>query len=172
MDQKEEESARELVEDLNRRLRIWMRKALLLFYMDPRDIRNREDVLNEVKSAYQYNTICFTTGSINDQYVFCPDRVYVPEQSGDAYTVYTEQIEEESLWKVLFHISWRDLLRMAAKTEGIIGILVNPIGRNSTLLITRKELEEIIHAADEAIRGHTPQMEEDLEKYRVWSWED
>ena len=172
MENETNESARELVEDLDRRLRERMRRALYVFYMDPEDTRKCNDVLDEVMSAYLYNLICFTTGSINDQYVFCPDKVYVPEQSGYVYTVYTEQMDENSLGKVLFHLSWRDLLRMAAKTEGIIGIQMNPIGSHPVLLITEQNLKDIIRVADEAIQKRSPAMEEDLKKYQVWSPKD
>ncbi len=172
MEKETDEQARELVEDLNRRLREGMRKALHAFYMDPEDMRKRYAVLDEVMSAYLYNIICFTTGSINDQYVFCPDRVYVPEWSGYAYTVYTERMDEACLGKVLFQLSWRDLLRMAVKTEGIIGIQMNPAGNLPVLLITAQNLKDRIRVADEAIRKRSPQMEEDLKKYRVWSPKD
>ena len=80
--------------------------------------------------------------------------------------------EKKSLGKVLFHLSWRDLLRMAAKTEGIIGIQMNPIGSHPVLLITEQNLKDIIRVADEAIQKRSPAMEEDLKKYQVWSPKD
>ena len=172
MDKEAEERTREFVEELDRELRERMRRALYAFCMDPEDMRKRQAVLDQVMSACLYNTVCFTTGSINDQMVFCPDRVYVPECSGYAYTVYTEKTDENSLGKVLFHLSWRDLLRMAVKTEGIVGIQVNPVANHPVLLITRQDLENIIRTADEEIQKHNAAMEEDLKKYQVWDPKD
>ena len=81
-------------------------------------------------------------------------------------------MDQDSLGKVLFHLSWRDLFRTAAKTEGIVGIQVNPVGNHPVLLITRQDLENIIRTADEEIQKHNAAMEEDLKKYQVWDPKD
>ena len=167
MDREANDSTRELVEEVDRNVRVRLRNTLIAAYQDPENTRKLQDVVYEVTEAYLYNIICSTTGSINGD-TFCPDRVCVPERFGDAYSVYTEWMENGDGGKIYFHLSWRDLIRMAVKNDEIIGIRINPDMGLPVILLTKQNLETITRIGDEQIGKRNAAMEEDLKKYQVW----
>ena len=162
-----EEEIRKQYAEIDRLVRKRIRNALYVFYREPENMNKLYAVVDEVMNAYLYNIVCSTTGTFDGD-VFRPDRVWVPERNGYAYSVYTEWMENGDGGRIYFKLSWRDLIRMAAKEEDIVGIRMNPDGNHPVLMITQQNMDAIVRAGDEAIRKHPADLEEQMKKYQVW----
>ena len=124
-------------------------------------------VFDEILFAYMFNVICFVPIELTpDCGKVLIKTMYVPEQLGHAYIMFTGMREAEDP-TAYAAMSYRTVLKHAAAEEGIVGIRINPGDRRQNLFISKENIGIIIRNGEEEISGFLPEFREKLEKYQV-----
>ena len=168
MEQKNNDSnTEEITRDIYRLIRERTAKAFRMFNLIPCE-KTIYGVIDQIQYGYMFNAQCFISACLDSEKDdFVMKTVYVEEDSGYAYIMYTSEDEVKKSNDPFLILTYRSAIRKAASDSNIVGFFINPPSDPAAphLFMSRRNIEMTVTNGEEQIGCFAQDLREALEKY-------